>query len=212
MASLKEIKGRIASVQSTQKITSAMRMVASAKLNKLGRPELARYGYVPADKEHESVSKTLEYAYDDWCIAQLAKDLGQDDVYNEFMKRAQSYKNVLDPAGFMHAKANGAFIQPFDPTEINNHYTEANCWQYSTYVPHDFNTYVDLIGGSVVAERFLDTLFGNRSQWNNGTKQGIQFLEIPFVAVAVVSNHRIYCIFHNICNHLVDHITHTFSV
>lgn len=167
-------------------------MVASAKLNKLGRPELARYGYVPADKEHESVSKTLEYAYDDWCIAQLAKDLGQDDVYNEFMKRAQSYKNVLDPAGFMHAKANGAFIQPFDPTEINNHYTEANCWQYSTYVPHDFNTYVDLIGGSVVAERFLDTLFGSSSVMSGRNQSDVTGLIGQYAHGNEPSHHAAY--------------------
>lgn len=156
-------KGIINDYSDYEKYQLLQAMVASAKLNKLGRPELARYGYVPADKEHESVSKTLEYAYDDWCIAQFAKDLGQEDIYNEFIKRAQSYKNIVDQAGFMHAKANGAFIQPFDPTEINNHYTEANCWQYSTYVPHDFNTYIDLMGGNAVMEHFLDSLFRTSS-------------------------------------------------
>ena len=139
-------------------------MVESAKLDKLGRVPYAEYGYVPADKEHESVSKTLEYAYDDWCIAQMAKDLGNDAVYQEFIKRSQYYKNIMDPQGFMHARENGALIFPFNPTEVNNHFTEANSWQYSTYVPHDFSNFIYLIGGPQQAEMFLDSLFQTKAK------------------------------------------------
>ena len=134
-------------------------MVHSAKLNKLGRPEMAKYGYIPADADNESVSKTLEYAYDDWCIAQFAQKTGNTAVYNEFMERAQAYKNLMDPDGFMHAKMNGGFVTPFDPAEVNNNYTEANCWQYSTYVPHDMTNYIQLMGGDRAFEKFLDSLF-----------------------------------------------------
>ena len=134
-------------------------MVHSAKLNKLGRPEYEKYGYVPAHLEHESVSKTLEYAYNDWCIAEFAYAIGNYGVWSEFLDRCQSYKNILDPDGFMRPKFNGAWLTPFNPTEVNNHYTEGNSWQYSTYIPHDFTNYIMLRGGDAVVEQFLDSLF-----------------------------------------------------
>lgn len=134
-------------------------MIQSAKLPKLGRPEYAKYGFIPAEYEHESVSKTLEYAYDDWCIAMFAKEIGNMEVYNEFIQRAQYYKNHLDPNGFMRPKYNGAWWEPFNPAEVNNHYTEGNSWQYSTYVPQDFTNYINLKGGETVTARFLDSLF-----------------------------------------------------
>lgn len=139
-------------------------MIATANLNKLGRPEYAKYGFVPGDMENESVSKTLEYAYDDWCIAMFAKSLGQDDVYDEYIRRAQSYKNIMDNNGFMHGRMNGGFVTPFNPREVNNFFTEANCWQYTTYVPHDFTTYIKLMGGPERMERFLDRLFNSSSE------------------------------------------------
>lgn len=145
-------------------------MVSSAKLDKLGRSEYAKFGFIPGDKEHEDVSKTLEYAYDDWCIAQFAKELGNKEIYNEFIQRCQFYKNILDSDGFMHPKENGGFIFPFDPTEINNHITEGNSWQYSTYVPHDINNYIKLLGGNSLAEAFFDTLF-NTSSIMSGRRQ-----------------------------------------
>jgi predicted alpha-1,2-mannosidase len=117
-------------------------------------------GYIPSDKEGESVSKTLEYAYDDWCIAQMAQALGAEEDYAAYIRRAQSYKNVFDPStGFMRAKANGAWWTPFDPAEINFNYTEANAWQYSFSVPQDVRGLIALMGGD---ERFaakLDSLF-----------------------------------------------------
>lgn len=152
----------------TEKMLQAM--IHSAKLKKLGRPEFEQYGYIPGDKEHESVSKTLEYAYDDWCIAQFAKKIGNTAVYNEFITRAQYYKNIIDRNGFMHQKVNGAFVKPFNPSEVNNYFTEANSWQYSTYVPHDFETYTNIIGGEKVAIAFLDSLFSTSSELG-GRKQ-----------------------------------------
>ena len=134
-------------------------MVASAELLKLGRPEFEKYQYIPADKEHESVSKTLEYCFDDWCIAQYANDIGDKEIYNRFLRRSQFYKNLMDADGFMHPRSNGGFIMPFAPGEVNNHFTEANSWQYSTYVPHDFTTYVKMAGGAQHVGVMLDSLF-----------------------------------------------------
>lgn len=139
-------------------------MIATANLDKLGRPEYAKFGFVPGDMENESVSKTLEYAYDDWCIAMYAKAIGNQKVYDEYIRRAQSYKNIMDANGFMHGRMNGGFATPFNPREVNNFYTEANCWQYTTYIPHDFDTYVELMGGPGQTEIFLDRLFNSSSE------------------------------------------------
>lgn len=138
-------------------------MIHSAKLPKLGRPEFEKYGFIPAELEHENVSKAIEYCFDDWCIAMYAKAIGNMKVYNEFIQRAQFYKNILDPQGFMRPKYNGAWWEPFNPAEVNNNFTEANSWQYSTYVPHDFTNYINLKGGETVTARFLDSLFNTSS-------------------------------------------------
>lgn len=148
----------------TQEMLEAM--VESAHDSQRGRPAMARYGYIPGDVDRESVSKTLEYSYDDWCIAQYAKQVGNHQVYDEFMQRAQSYKNVMDENGFMHGKINGGFSTPFAPGEVNNFFTEANSWQYSTYVPHDFCGWVKMIGGREKAVQFLDTLFFSKTNFS----------------------------------------------
>ncbi|MBR1851519.1 MAG: GH92 family glycosyl hydrolase [Bacteroidales bacterium] len=118
----------------------------------------AMQGYLSSEIDNESVSKTLEYAYDDWCIAQYAKRLGRDSIYNVYMKRADSWRNLMDDDGFMHPRQNGAYLLPFNPTEVNNHYTEANSWQYSTYVPHNVGGWVAALGQER-ARAMLDSLF-----------------------------------------------------
>ena len=111
-------------------------MLHSANQNHLGLDSYKKNGFIAANDEPESVSKTLEYAYDDWCIAQMAKDLGKEEDYLRFIERAQSYKNIFDPnTGFMRAKMNHSWFEPFNPSEVNFNYTEANSWQYSFYVP-----------------------------------------------------------------------------
>ena len=139
-------------------------MITTSNLNKLGRPEYVKFGFVPGDMENESVSKTLEYAYDDWCIAMFAGAIEERETFVEYIRRAQSYKNLVDNNGFMHGRMNGGFATPFNPREVNNFYTEANCWQYTTYVPHDFNTYIEMMGGPKKMELFLDKLFNSSSQ------------------------------------------------
>ncbi|MDR5589042.1 GH92 family glycosyl hydrolase [Christiangramia sp. SM2212] len=119
-------------------------------------------GYVPEDKNGASVSKTLEYAYDDWAIAQAAKKLGNNQVYDEFMKRAENYKNVYDPkSGFMRPKlSDGTFKKEFD--ELNTHgqgYIEGNGWNYSLYVPHQPAELIEMMGGKNQFSQHLDSLF-----------------------------------------------------
>jgi hypothetical protein len=138
-------------------------MKHSADTNLFGLQFYRQYGFVPQDKEHESVSKTLEYGYDDWCIAQFAKDFDVND-YTRFIERAQSYKNIFDPStGMMRAKINGGWYKPFNPYEVNSNYTEADAWQYSFYVPQDMTGFIKLHGGKEKLAAKLDTLFTTTS-------------------------------------------------
>jgi predicted alpha-1,2-mannosidase len=146
-------------------------MKNSANQDKLGLPDYRMKGYIPADRESESVSKTLEYAYDDWCIAQMAKALGVNADYSEFIRRAQSYRNIYDKStGFMRAKLNETWFSPFDPAEVNFNYTEANAWQYSFYVPQDITGLMGLMGGPGKFSKKLDDLF-NADTKSTGREQ-----------------------------------------
>jgi predicted alpha-1,2-mannosidase len=120
-------------------------------------------GYVPIDKEPEAASKTVEYAYDDWTIARMAKAMGQDDVAATFLKRASNWRNSFDAkTGFLRArKSDGAFRTPFDPTAINygSDYTEGNAWQYSWFAPQDLGGLVNVMGGDAATVRKLDAMF-----------------------------------------------------
>lgn len=121
-------------------------------------------GFIPSDEATESVSKTLEYAYDDWCIAQVAKILGKTQEYNTYLVRAQSYKNIFDAAsGCMRPRTNGAWRSPFDPREVDFNFTEANSWQYSFYVPQDINGLIALHGGTQNFALQLDKMFNDTS-------------------------------------------------
>ena len=119
-------------------------------------------GYVPEDKNSSSVSKTLEYAYDDWCIAQMAKKLGRNDLYEEFIKRSANFKNVYDAGtGFMRPKmSDGKFRKDFDAlTTINQGFIEGNAWNYSLYVPQYPKEMIALMGGESKFIPHLDSLF-----------------------------------------------------
>ena len=119
-------------------------------------------GYVPEDKSGASVSKTLEYAYDDWAIAQAAKKLGKTEIYNEFINRSKNYKNVYDEkTGFMRPKLNdGTFKKEFDPLDTHGQgFIEGNSWNYSLYIPQDPASMINLMGGNEKFKVRLDSLF-----------------------------------------------------
>lgn len=125
-------------------------------------------GYIPADAETESVSKTLEYAYDDWCIAQVAKALGYQEDHALFTERAGYYRNLFDPTtGFMRGRnLDGSWRTPFDPrfsTLKQPEYTEGNAWQYTWFVPHDVRGLITLMGGKEKFTDRLDSLFNQSS-------------------------------------------------
>ena len=135
-------------------------MKAAVNRQEPGLNSYRKNGVVLADDDAESVSKTLEFAYDDWCIARMAKMLNKPDDYAVFIKRAQYWKNVYnDQNGFMQARVNGGWYTPFDPTDINNNYTEGNSWQYSFLAAHDIESLIGKLGGHEKFEAKLDELF-----------------------------------------------------
>ncbi|RNL52636.1 GH92 family glycosyl hydrolase [Pedobacter jejuensis] len=119
-------------------------------------------GYIPAEKSGVSVSNNLEYSYDDWAIAQLAKKLNRTDVYNEFINRSNNWRNNWDKAsGFMRPKmADGTFKKAFDPKDTEGQgFIEGNSWNYSFFVPHDPAALIEVMGGKAKFTARLDTLF-----------------------------------------------------
>ncbi|OQX78495.1 MAG: glycosyl hydrolase family 92 [Bacteroidetes bacterium 4484_249] len=165
----------------------------SAELDHFGLKQYKKFGYIPAQDEAESVSKTLEYAYDDWCIAIMAKELGKTDDYNKFIKRAQSYKNIFDPAtGFMRAKMNGRWFEPFDPKEVNFNYTEANSWQYSFFVPQDISGLVNMMGGKDIFENKLDEMFTESTETTGRQQSDITGLIGQYAHGNEPSHHMAY--------------------
>ncbi|MDP2161061.1 MAG: GH92 family glycosyl hydrolase [Flavobacterium sp.] len=137
----------------------------SAMLDHLGLDVYKKQGFISIDDEHESVSKTLEYAYDDWCIAQMAQLLDKKEDYQYFMLRSQNWKNLFNwETVFIQPKKNGGWDKPFDPKEVNNNYTEANGWQYTFFVPQDIPGMIEAMGGAAKFEAKLDEMFNSVSE------------------------------------------------
>ncbi len=127
-----------------------------------GLGEYIDYKYVPDDLSHSSVSKTLEYAYNDWCIAQMAKQVGNPSTEEKFMKRSEYYNNVYDPKiGYMRPKlSDGNFRKNFDPMDTHGQgFIEGNAWNYGLYVPQNIDKMVDMMGGKERFTQHLDSLF-----------------------------------------------------
>ncbi len=161
----------------------------SAELNHFGLEAYKKRGYISAEDENESVSKTLEYAYDDFCIAEMAKILLREkdkefsrtsdgkpsktnenfnslkDDYDKYLKRARYFENLFDKeTGFMRPKKNGGFVAPFAPQEVTFNFTEGNSWVYSFFVPHDVSKLIELQGGQAKFVAKLDELFSTDVQ------------------------------------------------
>ena len=139
-------------------------MKASSTRDDQGVGYLKSMGFIPADKESESVAKALEYAIDDWSIAQVAKKLGKTDDYKTYSARAKFYQKYFDPhTRFMRGlTTDGKFQLPFDPIQSihrQNNYTEGNAWQYTWLVPHDVPGLIKLFGSEAAFTQKLDSLF-----------------------------------------------------
>lgn len=137
-------------------------MQASGDQSIRGTPKYKEFGFLPCDIQRNSVSKTLEYAYDDWCIAQMAKALGKEEAYKTYSKRALAYRELYnDKSKLMQPKLKSGLWKEFDPfnTGYKNDYTEANAFQYTWYVPQDVPALIDLMGGKKEFESMLDSIF-----------------------------------------------------
>lgn len=168
-------------------------MIHSATRDKLGLESYKKYGFIPVEKESESVSKTLEYAYDDWTIAQMAKAMGKDAIYKTYSERAQFYKNIYDPESqFMRGRFRNTWFAPFDPYEVNFNYTEANSWQYSFYVPQDVSGFMKLLGGKKALEENLDKLFTAKNETSGRNQADITGLIGQYAHGNEPSHHMAY--------------------
>ena len=129
------------------------------------------FGYIPFDKLDESVTISLEFAYNDWCVAQMAKSLGKEEDYNYFLERSGAYKYLFDKnSGFMRGKSSDgtSWRTPFDPKYSNHRehtdYTEGNAWQHSWFVLHDVHDFINLHGGNEAFVQKLEQLFTESSE------------------------------------------------
>ncbi len=139
-------------------------MKVSSTRDDLGVNYVKERGYIPSDKEYESVSKAMEYAIDDWCIAAMAKKMGKTDDYNTYAKRAAYYKNYFDSTiKFVRPRmSDGSFKTPYDPFQSKHEkgdFTEGNGWQYTWLVPQDVEGLISLMGGDAPFTQKLDSLF-----------------------------------------------------
>ena len=136
-------------------------MIRSSNINKKGSDYYTAQGYIPSNIKRESVSCTLEYAYDDWAIARMAQAMGRDDIFGEYAQRALNYVNVFDGSTcfFRGRQSDGNWSAPFEEFATGRDYTEATPWHYRFFVPHDVNGLIQLFGSREAFIREMDRLF-----------------------------------------------------
>lgn len=133
-------------------------MRATAEMDVFGLDPYQKFGFLSIEDESESVSKTLEYAYDDACIAWTAKRFEDWNTYNTYNQRSSAYRSLIDPeSGYVRPRTNGDFYSPYNPREVNNHFTEANAYQYSFSPVHDIEGWMEV----------LTNFRGARENWNH---------------------------------------------
>ncbi len=138
--------------------------VHSASLDFRGLDHYRNYGYIPSKLENESVAKTMEYSIDDWCISQMASDMGREDLASRFLKRSRNYRNLFDTTIlFVRGRmSDGSWRPDYDPLyshHTRSDFTEGNGWQYSWLAPHDVDGLISLFGGREIFLSRLDSLF-----------------------------------------------------
>lgn len=140
-------------------------MIETLEKEERGLQFFNKEGYISSEKEHESVSKTVEYAYNMYCVALVAQKMGKTDIYNEYIRKAQYYKNLFNPENtFIQPKENGRFLPNFDPKQVDINYTEGNGWHYTFYAPQDVNTLIEMMGGDEKFAKKLDQCFFSKEK------------------------------------------------
>lgn len=145
-------------------------MVTSSNINEKGSNYYTSLSFIPNEKNIESVSCLLEYAYDDWAISRFAEAIGHDKIRDEYLNRAKYYINVFDgKTAFFRAKnTNGLWAEPFNSFDSMRGYTEATPWQYRFFVPQDFNGLAQLFGGEKQLSKAVDEMFLTTSDFEHG--------------------------------------------
>jgi len=166
---------------------------AAASYSGMGIPIFNKNGFLQIDDESESISKTLEYGYDNWCVAQMAGLLNKKAEQKKYLKLSQTYKNVFDAStGHMRPRKNGNWLSPFFASEINNHFTEGNSWHYSFYAPHDISGLIDLHGGKQKFENKLDELFMTEEKLKGREQSDVTGLIGQYAHGNEPSHHMVY--------------------
>ncbi|OYU95257.1 MAG: alpha-mannosidase [Bacteroidetes bacterium B1(2017)] len=163
-----------------------------------GAPTYAKKGYLSVEDESESVSKSLEYAYDQWCIRKVRENQVDDNneiagVLHASLFEQYNWQNVFNAkTGFMQPRMNGGWYEPFNPKEVNNNYTEANAWQYTFFVPQDIQGLINVMGGSKAFEKKLDELFETGSETSGRVQADISGLIGQYAHGNEPSHHMAY--------------------
>lgn len=157
------------SVYDTTGVTPMMdRQILNGKLMPVSIKYKNELGYIPCDKVGGSVSQGLEFAYNDWLIAQMMKEHNRKDLYDKYMELSRNYRNYFDPeTKLMRGRlSDGSWITPFDPVSVQrpSNYVEGNAWQWAWFVPQDVEGLMELVGGQKSFEAHLDTLFTTSSE------------------------------------------------
>lgn len=168
-------------------------MIATSNHDHLGKTMYREQGFISASAEPESVSKTLEYSFDDWCISKFAKNQGNDSIANIYAKRSSNWMNLYHPeSGFFQPRKGGMWLPNFKPNEVNHHFTEANGWQYSLAAPHHIASLRSMKGGNKGLEKMLDSLFYSSSEMSGREQADITGLIGQYAHGNEPSHHLAY--------------------
>ena len=168
-------------------------MTSYAESSRFGLNAYKERGFLSNYDDHESASKTVEYAYDDWCIATFAKSIGDLKRYDQYTKRSLNYRNLFDPStGHIRGKLSGIWFSPFNATEINNFYTEGNSWHYSFNAMHDINGMIQLHGGKDKFRSKLEDLFTTSASMSGRDQQDVTGLVGQYAHGNEPSHHMAY--------------------
>ncbi len=167
-------------------------MVASAEAESFGLKSYCTHGYIPGDEASESVSRTLEYAYDDACIALFAEKLGEKGIAKRFFERSQAWRHLADPSGHLRPREKGRWVTPFNPAEVTFHFTEANAWQYGFFVPQDLDGFMARLGGAEPFAKLLDQCFAAESRTTGREQADITGLVGQYAHGNEPSHHMAY--------------------
>lgn len=168
-------------------------MMDYAESSRYGLTAYQSKGFISNDDDHESASKTMEYAYDDWCIAQFARSLGKEDVYKKYRERSLYYRNLFDPnTGHIRGKVQGFWYQPFKAGEVNNFFTEGNSWHYSFAAPQDINGLAKLMGGKEKFAAKANELFTTKERMSGRDQADVTGLIGQYAQGNEPSHHMAY--------------------